>query len=240
MSEHITFERKAFDKALKSFERETGIGSHDVLKQVMGWTLKGAIKAMPPKTAKQGRGAILADLYKVLGPIDNKMALKELHDAFGNRFLPLQFEDNLYAAAAHVEKFRNGRGRVPRSLKPHSVKVGPYRFDGKMYTTKRNRTAILRAKTKRIGLAKAGFRLAAHKFGVRLPGWVERHSSAPGYGRDTYRPGTPHYYLEAVNAVPHAQRHRSLVERQLDSATYLLRSKMERVLKQTAKKHSAK
>ena len=240
MSENVQIDRKAFDRALKAFERETGLGGHDVLVSVMRSTLKGAIRAMPPKTTKQGRDAIAADLHKVLGQLDNKTALEKLHESFGARFMPLQFEDNLYAASAHVERFRNSRGRIPPSLEPRTVKAGPYKFDGKMYTTKRNRNAILKAKTKRVGLAKAGFRMAAHKFGHRLPGWIERCGSAPGYGRDTYQPGKPYYYLEAVNAVPHAQRHRALLERQLDSSVYLLRSKLDRILKQTAKKHSAK
>ena len=240
MSDAIQIDRKAFDKALADFERETGLGSHDVLVQVMRSTLKGAVRAMPPKTTKQGRDAILADMHKVLGSIDDKQSLERLHDAFGTRFMPLQFEDNLYAASAHVEKFRDKRGRVPRSMKPRTVKAGPYKFDGKMYTTKRNKNAILKEKARRVGLAKAGFRMAAHKFGLRLPGWIERHGSAPGYGRDTYTKGSAYWYLEALNAVPHAQRHKALVERQLDSAVYLLRSKLYRILAATAKKHSAK
>ncbi|HKL20377.1 MAG TPA: hypothetical protein VJ904_01150, partial [Tichowtungia sp.] len=113
-------------------------------------------------------------------------------------------------------------------------------FDGKMYTTKRNRNAILREKKKRLGLAKAGFRMAAHKFGLRLPGWIERHSSAPGYGRDTYAKGKQFWYLEAVNAVPHAQRHKALVERSVQNVRYQMMNSMDRMLARIAKKHSAK
>ncbi|HKL22503.1 MAG TPA: hypothetical protein VJ904_11905, partial [Tichowtungia sp.] len=128
------------------FERETGLGAHDVLTDAMRVALKGAVRAMPPKTTKQGRNAILADMHKVLGQIDSKPALLKMQEQFGERFLPLDFEDNLYAASAHVEKFRNSRGRIPKSLKPRTVKAGPYKFDGKMYTTTRNRNAILREK----------------------------------------------------------------------------------------------
>lgn len=241
MSDAVTFQRKAFDKALKDFERETGLGGHDVLVHVMQWTLKGAIKAMPPKTAKHGKDAIRIDLLKMIGATSNKASLKRLDAMFGDRFYPLKFDPEGGAAAdAHVERFRNNRGRIPKSLKPKIVHAGPYTREGKRYIPKREFNRIYRKKAARVGLAKAGFRMAAHKFGLRLPGWIERHGSAPGYGRDTYTKGAQYYYLEAVNAVPHAQRHRALLERQLDSSVYLLRSKLDRILKQTAKKHSAK
>jgi len=240
MNGGVQIERKAFDRALRDFERDTGLGAHDVLTDAMQSMLRGAVRAMPPKTAKVGKDAIRRDLSSVLGELSSKPALNKFHEMFGDRLWPLQFEDNLYVASAWAEKYRGKRGRIKYRASPVTMKGTGTTFSGKMYTTKRNKNTILRAKMAHVGMAKAGFRMAAKKFGLRFPTWIDRHGSAPGYGRDTWRPGKADWYLEAVNAVPHAARHRALVERSLHSTQNQMVHSMDRMLARIAKKHSAR
>jgi hypothetical protein len=239
MKNEITIDRKAFDKALEGFERDTGLSAHDVLVDSMRTLLRGIVRAMPPKTQGVGRTVIRNDLSRVLGSFDNQPTLKAMDKMFGRRFSPVHFDPVGGAEAeAHVERFRNARGRI--TAKARLMKVGPYEFAGKRHVSKREHNRILRAKQAKVGMAKAGFLAAARMFGVSLPGWISRHANAPGSGRDTWSKRTTAWYLEAANHVPHAQRHRGLVEVNLQKITRAVVSNMDRQLIRIANKHSAK
>jgi len=61
---------------------------------------------------------------------------------------------------------------------------------------------LLKEKLSHVGKAKAGWKTAAARFGVSLPGWITRHSTAGSATDDTEHPTNPSVTIQ--NLVPYA------------------------------------
>lgn len=236
----VVIDRRAFDEAIKHFAAEGNISAHDVLRDQMRIFTDKAIKVLPPDSVGQGKKRVEKDVCSVLGAIDDMTALKKLHNMFGDRFSPLEFNTGgIVPATTRAEKYRTKRGRIKYKADDVRIPNTKYVFGGKMYVTNRIRNKIIRDKQSRVGRLKAGWEAAAKMLGTRVPSWISKHSS-PGSAVDTIRPGADTGYIEAVNEVPYAGRHAEATNKVLQGRVRAIETRINKELFRLGKKYSAK
>lgn len=136
-------------------------------------TLPELVKAVGPETEGQGKGAIIADLFKVVTPVKPQNESKVIINPNSVRWLMSR---------------RRYHGKVRRALKSkHPVRLADF-------------NSYRDQKFKNIGIAGSGYAAAARELGVALPGWMMNQREGEGtVGLE--RRGRTGLSLSVINAV---------------------------------------
>lgn len=238
MDGEVRFDKKQFVKALEEFSRETGISTHDVLKDQMRLFVKACDSMTPPKKAAVGKQSIDKSLSTIFGVIDDKDALEQLDLTFGNRLFPLQFDMHPAEMMDYHNKMRTGStGRTP-SKQP--ARAGGVPFGRKPYVLKRDLKRYAAARKKKVGRLRAGWNRAAQVFGFVPAKWVQQHGKAEGAAKDAFKPETLEGYMEATNQVPYAGRHKRIPEVAMKGRVRALTTRLNKELERIARAKSAR
>ncbi len=132
------------------------------------------------------------------------------------------------ATSADHKLARNRQGRVTKD--PRRIFV----------VDERSIAALVRAKTKRVGLAKGGWVKAAQGLGLKLPNWITDKSRSGVFtrGRDPTKP-----YIVVGNVVPYIQQSGAelrIMDRALKNRQRNLPKQVESALKAKLKRYGAR
>jgi hypothetical protein len=139
----------AHDRFFASLHSESEIA----LRQFAAATLPDLVKAVGPETEGQGKGAIIADLFKVVIPVKPKQESQVIINPNPVRYLMSR---------------RRYHGKVRRALK------------SRYYVRLADFNAYRDGKFKNVGLTAAGYLAAANELGVALPAWISEHGDSEG------------------------------------------------------------
>ncbi len=131
------------------------------------------------------------------------------------------------ATSEDHKRARNARGRVPKD--PKRVFV----------VNERSIAALVRQKTKRVGIAKGGWTKAAQGLGLKLPNWITKNARGGVFtrGKDPAKP-----YLVVGNVVPFIQQSGAelrIMDRAMKNRLRNLPKQVEAALQATARKAKA-
>jgi hypothetical protein len=222
MSMTLSFDRQGYNQQIAEFSRAAGKSTGAALREETGLLVKQFMERTPPFAGtkphleggltkgaeRRGNNRVEKDIRKVFptpasfprffaSPIAQKMlrnndftGLAIFMKRSGFNFRTLR--DKPMRAEHESERISRGRVRA----RPSQVFI----------TRETAVKEYVKTRQKMVGFAKAGWLVAARKFGTRkLPAWVTRHVSSPGFAHD----GTKNRInpsVIAANLVPWIQR----------------------------------
>jgi hypothetical protein len=180
MSKPVTFDKTAFDQALKAFRRHSKKAVQTVLIEQARGIMTKIIDATPPGGKNvRGQDAKKRGESKVAGDIRKIMEAGRAKDASSES--PTEIH----------RRYRNSRGQVRREIHPKiKVKAGDL-------------ARLIREKKRMVGFLASGWSAASSLFGARLPAWITRHS---GKGEGKVRSNPTMVEVTATNSVGYAHR----------------------------------
>jgi len=256
----MTLDTTAFDRAFALFMKHSRRDAKLVLKEQAKLLTRDCAKLTPPfsKTVfgnpaaepfsaqlKIGEKAVknqIASLYysvKQLDIVKNPrnpevkaattwMIEQGNFEVFKNYIKSEKVQNWITATASEKDhrKFRDRRGRVRKR-----VRVAVF-FEDTI-------DILLQLKLSHVGKAKAGWKTAAAKFGVSLPGWITRHSTAGSATDDTENPTNPSITIQ--NLIPYASELASDPETRIIQRALAFRARaMIRQVENYMNKHAAR
>jgi len=256
MSFEMILDKRLIDKAIDKFGDKYSVTAREVLFDQHRLFTKGMMAGTPPKTMAIGRVSVKKDLEKIFVPINRQDVLDWYAENFGKkpkgvgkkvrkhtRSLESQgvffnWNGNKARMKGFHDRFRTGPQKGVR-FKSRKVTVSKdLEFGTGMYVPASKLKSYTRDTQKSVGKLKAGWVPAALKYGVKVSGWIMRHTERRGgwEDRSTKMGGE----LSSINRVPWAKKKIGRLKdfeskkRQLD-----MKKHMERAVERIAKKVSA-
>jgi hypothetical protein len=222
MSMNLEFDRQGYNQQIEEFSRLSGRSTGAVLREETGLLVKQFMERTPPFAGKRphleggltkgaqrrGENRVAMDIRRVFKTSKDFPRFFKNKDAkallANNDTVPLA--SMLKRAGFHFMRV----GEKPIRDEHQSQRISRGRMKSRPLQTFLTREDPLKeyvkTRQKMVGFAKAGWLVAARKFGTKkLPAWVTRHVSSPGFVHD----GTKNRInpsVIAANLVPWIQR----------------------------------
>jgi hypothetical protein len=226
MQANIQTDVTSYRRQVETYARLTGVDLRDAMRESVSIMAGQLARRFPPKTAKQGKDAIMNDLTRIIRTDMDTDFLEGMAERTNDpRFNP---------KGDRIPQFHEANRNKPRrrtsSIRTQS-KVGPAMFSDKLATTQRALKAYHKERAQSVGKMKARWSYAAllWKGAARLPAWITKH---PDKGQvHDHMKANGDGFIEIVNPTPYASQWRDINAFVVKSQSRMFSNRIRAVLR---------